>query len=227
LISGYPYHFIPLLVFYYCVSPILIPIGKRFPWILLGVISLYQLFLMNIRIPNSLGFEYPAWANMLAPPVIWGSLAKWAIYFPLGIVLSLHAKSISPVLERFRWFFGIGTVVLFGLFFVDKADIRSFPLAEYLVPLPFVFLLPLIRRDSIPLVQWFEKIGKRAYGLYLAHLLTIFIVLYLVEILIDGLFFYPLILVFCLFVLAVWIPMTLMGVFERSPTQVVYRYVFG
>ena len=148
-------------MFYYCVSPILIPIAKRYPWILIALIVLYQLLLLNLEPPNSLGFQYPELAGILAPPVIWRTLADWGIYFPLGTVLTLHENSVSAVLERFRWWFIIGTVVLFGLALSSRAGIRIFPFAEYLAPVAFAFLLPSIRRDSIPWVRWFEKIGKR------------------------------------------------------------------
>lgn len=48
LIVGYPYHFIPLLIFNYFLAPIFLLLGKRFGWILLLAIAIYQVTLINL-----------------------------------------------------------------------------------------------------------------------------------------------------------------------------------
>jgi peptidoglycan/LPS O-acetylase OafA/YrhL len=55
------------------------------------------------------------------------------------------------------------------------------PLAEVFAPLPLMLVLPLIQRKAIPLVSWFETLGKRSYGLYLTNLLVITLLVALVK----------------------------------------------
>jgi fucose 4-O-acetylase-like acetyltransferase len=227
LLVGYPFHFIPLLVFFYVLSPVLIIVGRRRGVLLLLLIGLYQWLLMVVREPGLLGFALPAWMDVLAPPVLFNTMADWGIYFPLGVVFGLHGGSLRPHLLRLRWLFVTATVGLFVLGMLNAFEIANAPWARYLAPLAFAFLAPTIDRHKIPLVRQFEKIGKRAYGLYLTHLIILYTVVHLMGQLAPGLFRYPLLYFPLLFIIGLMVPLLLMNRAASGRARKTYRYFFG
>ena len=227
LIAGYPYNFVPLLVFYYLISPFLVKTARRHPWILMAIIVLYVLFLINVTAPGILGFKLPTWARYLTPPVLRITLAVWGIFFPLGVIYSLYSDQILPFLRRSRWMLLIGTVVFYGFSVLHEASIVVFPLAALISPVFGVFLLPLIKRESIPIVRRFERVGKKAFGLYLVHFIVLDLLLFGVKNLVPGVLQNQLFLLPVLFSLALGIPLLVMNTIEKMPQRVAYRYVFG
>jgi peptidoglycan/LPS O-acetylase OafA/YrhL len=227
ILVGYPYNFVPLLVFYFVLSPLLVRLSKRYALPLVVGVAVYQLFLINIVIPQSLGFAFPNWMQALVPPVVSTTLSDWAIYFPLGIVYGLHAKTILPWLRRFRWAFVAASILFYALHMLHIASVVYAPLAGHLAPLALVGVLPLIKRDAIPLVQPLEWVGRMSYGLYLTHLIAVNCVLWLIEATVPQLLADQLLLQPLLFVLTLGIPLALMYAMSRLPVRAAYRYVFG
>lgn len=227
LIVGYPFNFVPLLIAFYLIAPFLVRVSKRYALIVIIFIGVYQLFLINLLNPGVLGFTFPGLANFLKIPVLSVTLSDWAIFFPLGIVYSLHMKRVIPYLRKFQWILIGLTGVFFALTVLNYSLILYFPLAKWIAPILFVALIPLIQRESIPLVRQFEKVGKRAYGLYLINLTVIDLTLYAMHAIIPGILGYPLILLPVVFIIALWVPLLLMSATERLPYHGAYRYVFG
>lgn len=222
LLVGYPFHFIPLLVFFYILSPLLAYCARRYALITLGVIALYQIFLGLARQPEVWGVALPSWTELFVPPIISGTFATWGIYFPLGLVLGLQGKHAKTVLQRYRWAL-VGTTALFYLL----AMWRVHPGFGSLYPLTGVLLAPIVRRDQIPWVTWFEEVGKRSYGVYLTHLLVISLGLIVVETFMPGLFAHPWLLSAGLFAAGLFLPLFVMQLTWRLPARATWRYVFG
>jgi peptidoglycan/LPS O-acetylase OafA/YrhL len=227
LVVGYPFHFIPLIAFYYVLSPLLVRLVRRFGFVLVAVIGLYQLILINVVFPGTLGFTFPAWMNYSAPPVLRTTLAEWAIYFPLGLVYSINAGSVLPWLQRARRATLAVTLAFFVASLLSVASVWSFPLAGFVCPLTAVLFSPTLRRDSIPMVRELEKIGRSAYGLYLTNLIVLELVLLGIHFLLPWLFSYQALLQPILFTVGLVGPLVLMKSVMHLPTRPVYRYVFG
>jgi len=227
LIVGYPYHFIPLLMFFYLFSPLLVIISKRYGLALLLLIGLYQLFSINVVYPGTLGITFPEWTKLLTPPVLRTTIADWAIYFPFGLVYGLHTKQMLPWMKRNAWWLLVITVVIFIIGMLDAFKVVTFPLARFLCPLTFILALPAITRDRIPFVRSFEKLGKRSYGLYLTHLIVLDLTLLLFKSIVAWVLGLPWLLIPLLFVLGLLVPMGIMELAARGPTRRVYRYLFG
>jgi hypothetical protein len=224
---GYPFHFVPLIAFYYLLSPFLVRFARRFGLTLIVVIGLYQLVLINVVFPGTLGVTFPDWMHSFAPPVLRTTLALWAIYFPLGLVYSINAKHMLPWLRRARWAFLIITVVIFVISLLNVFSVIHFPLASFICPATFVLFSTTIRRDSIPEVRTLERIGRKSYGLYLTNLLFMDLVLFGIHLFVPGLFNYPVLLPPILFALTMGVALTTMNGFTQLPTRTMYRYVFG
>ena len=228
LVTGFPYHFIPILAFYYAVSPFLVSLTKRFGYYLLAAIGLYQLMIINIVFPGALGFTSPGWMRTLVPPVIGYTMALWAIYFPLGLVYSINTRSLLPRLQKFRGLFLATTIVFFVLSALNTAKILDLRLAMFIAAVSFVLFIPVLKRNSIPKVRELEEVGKRSYGLYLTHLIILEFVFTGIVTFLPWLLNYQLLLQPVLFVLGLGIPLTVMNRLTKLPaTRLAYRYVFG
>jgi fucose 4-O-acetylase-like acetyltransferase len=227
LLVGYPFHFVPLLIFYYAISVPLARIAKSYGLLLIAALAVGQLWFIGVEYPGTLGFDLPGWAQQLSVPVLGGTLALWAIYFPLGMVYSLNSKSIQPWLERARWPLLAFTLIFFGLDVLHTANTLHMPLAVHLYPLSFVLLMMLVKRQEIPKVEAFEYLGKRSYGLYLTHLIVIDVVIWVLQGALPSLLTYPLLVVLPIFALALTSPLLMMAAVAATPTRNVHRYVFG
>jgi peptidoglycan/LPS O-acetylase OafA/YrhL len=230
LLVGFPYHFVPLLLFYYIISPLLVIVGKRFGWLLLLGIGLYQLFLMAAVKPmEAFGIHnLPGWTWYLTPPVLRTTMADWAIYFPMGLIFSMHNAALKPQLQRWMWASLTAVALFFLLGIFNAFGIVAAPWARFLAPVPLMFLLPIINRNSIPAVSRFEQVGRRSYGIYLIHFIVLDWVLFAIHRLWPGLFGYPILIYPMLFVVALFVPLLVMEwVAKRPSTRKLYRYVFG
>jgi peptidoglycan/LPS O-acetylase OafA/YrhL len=227
LIVGYPFNFVPLLIFFYLLSPVLVAGGQRLSWLLLVGIGLYQIILLNLIYPGILGFQFPSWMHILEMPVLRTTIAIWGIYFPLGVVYSLYANRLMPILFKWRWFFLCGAVALFVLNIVRYGSAQQPPIEGYLAPLFMSLLLPSIKRDQIPQAQRLELVGKRSYGLYLMHFNIINIVLFGLSIVFPTLLGFRALLLPLLFIIGLSVPLVLMNNLARHSRVGSYRYVFG
>ena len=192
LVVGYPFHFIPILLFYYVCSPILVHLTPRFGYVLLAVISLYQLLLIGLVFPATFGLSVPDWMEVFVPPVLGQTMALWGIYFPLGLVYSLKSREILPWLQTLKIVLLVATSGFFALHILHELSILRFPLASFMCPLAFLLLAPTLKRDSIPMVRQLEKVARRSYGLYLTHLIVLDATVFSFQVLVPGLLSYQL-----------------------------------
>lgn len=227
LVVGYPFNFVPLLIFYYVISPLLIRAIRYLGWIIIGLIGIYQLILLNIISPGILGFSFPAWMAILAPPILSATLAEWAIFFPLGLIYVKRIASLTGFIEKTRWVWLGLTLILYAIALLDVLEMISLPLARYFAPVTFILLTSIFKRNAIPFVKQLEILGKKAYGLYLMNLILLDFILYLIESFIPGIFAFYLLLIPLMFILALTIPLWIIHSFERFHQPILQRYIFG
>jgi peptidoglycan/LPS O-acetylase OafA/YrhL len=228
LLTGYPYNFVPLLVFFYLLSPLIVWVARRWPWLVAMGFGLYQLFLIVVLQQEALGLALPGWLMYLTPPIVRITFAVWGIFFPLGILYGLYSRAFVAVLQKV-WPVLLGiTLIFYVVAVLDLTGIVSFPLAEVFLPAAGILLIPLIRRDTIPFAPFLERTGKRSYGLYLTNLTIINLVLFSLRVIFPGLLNIHLLVVPLLFCAALFIPSAIMHATERIPAgRMAFRYVFG
>lgn len=228
LLTGYPFNFVPLLVFFYLIAPLIIWLAKRQPWLVVAVFGLYQIFVIIVLQQKALGLELPGWMMSLTPPVLRITFAVWGIFFPLGILYSMYSRGLNPVLHKSWILLAVLVAISYVLAVLDLLSVVRFPLAEVFLPLPGILLIPLIRRDAIPYAPVLERLGKRAYGLYLINLTMIYLVLFILRAIFPPILNFHWLVVPILFCAALFIPTAVMNATERLPAgRAVYRYVFG
>ena len=204
LIVGFPYQFVPLIVLFYALSPILIKIGRKYPKSLIILIAGYQLFLLIILEPSLIGRpSLLVQLNVFVPPVFGTTMAEWGVFFPLGMVLSMHNQAIKPFLQKYRSVFIGITLLLFAFMLLYLTDIISSNWPRYLAPVVFVFVLSAINRNSILGVRYLERVGKHSYSVYLMHLIILELLLIAIETFFPNLLAYPLLLFPILFIVGV------------------------
>lgn len=227
LLVGYPFSFVPILVFFYMLGPLLVPAVRRHPWLVLVAVLGYQLFLINVTSPGALGVVFPSWTWWLSPPVLRNTLAKWAIYFPFGVVYGLHGKAILDPLRRIWLPLAASGIVLNGLRvagLIQGWDARALEMA---CPIPLILLCIVIKRERIPLASRLEQYGSKSYGLYLTNLIVISLLLAGIQVAAPWLLPHLIVVIPVLFLVTLNLPFWVMTLAERSPARLIQRYVFG
>ena len=227
LLVGYPFEYVPLAVFCYLLAPFIIRAGEKHPGRLIAAVAAYQLFAVCAIKPGLLGFDMPQWARLLTIPGLRTTIALWAVFFPLGVVYSLHSASLTPALRRVGWLLVVGAAVCYGTAVIGSLGAFDPAVPSLLAPVFGVLLLPLIRRETIPAVEVLESIGRRAYGLYLTNLVFLSLALLGIGVGLPWLFSQLLVLVPLIFVLTTLALQALIGAMERTPVPAFRRYVFG
>jgi hypothetical protein len=77
---------------------------------------------------------FPKAGQLLVVPVLTDTMADWGIYFPLGLVFSLHMGQIRPYLQRFKWIAAVMTLLLFILALLDANGMINLAIARFLCP---------------------------------------------------------------------------------------------
>jgi peptidoglycan/LPS O-acetylase OafA/YrhL len=227
LLVGYPFNFVPILIFFYLLGPWLVLAVRRRPWLVLAAVFGYQLFLVNVHSPGALGMVFPAWTWWLSPPILRSTLAKWAIYFPLGVVYGLHGKAILEPLRRLWLPLAATGIVLFGLrvaAIIQGWDARALAVVS---PIPFILLCIVVKRERIPLAGRLEQYGRKSYGLYLTNLIVLSLLLAGIQVAIPWLLPHLIVVIPVLFFVTLNVPFWVMTLVERQPTRLIQRFVFG
>lgn len=227
IIVGYPFNFVPILVFFIILAPLLAWILKRYSILILIVIILYQLLLVNLRLPGIIGFSFPSWVALLSPPVLGLSLALWGIFYPLGMIYIQFSEKYKRGLNSFVLIIGIASFIAYCLAAINEMGLAKFSLAEWVFPIITLFLLPFIERKKIPFLSFFENLGKRSYGIYLMNLTIIMLLVQATANYFHSIFRIETIFVVIMAALTIFITTKLMGWIERKLSRKIYYFLFG
>lgn len=226
LLVGYPFNFVPILIFFYLISPFLQKIKGPFIAALLFFFLLYQIFLILLNDPDFTGL-LPESLHIFAIPVVREPLRTWALYFPMGFYVKHLLSLISVTKQYFRTVLIVLTLLILGVNLVSILGHIGSPWIKYLLPIPFVLLSIYWQREKIPFYKFFERLGKRSYGIYLINLIFLdVLVLLLIPVLktVPG---FALIYFIILFMVTVSLPVFMMERFEKLVSKKIYRFIFG
>ena len=85
----------------------------------------------------------------------------------------------------------------------------------------------MIERKKIPILSFFENLGKRSYGLYFMNLIIINLLIFFTAKLIPVLYFSETLVVGILVFITIILSLLSMQWVERGPGKKIYRYIFG
>lgn len=228
LIVGYPNNFVPLLFFFTLLAPLLIWISRRAAWLVFLFFVSYQAFLVVLLRPDLFGEIIPEWAGIFALPIIRLPIALWGTFYPLGIIYGLNSEMFKKLVSKVSVIVLLMTIIMFGLAVSTQLGFTSFPIIEIIVPLFGLLGLLVINRNQIPTARFFERLGKRSYGLYLINLIVINIqYILLITIGLQQILSYQIFLVLVIGAITLILPLLIMESVEKKAGRVFYRVLFG
>ena len=232
-----PYFFIPVLIQFYLLSPLLIPLAKRRWRLLLVIAAFIHLSLFSLRYLQVLGIEIPGQEQILSLTPRWLFFAE-PLWFPLGLIAGLHLNSFGPLLARFRSSLpilmivsGLLTIVEYHLIDHGNGDVWLGPVFAGIARFPYaitvIFSVLAFKDVSIPFSRQLSNLSTKSLGIYMANLPFIYVVASLMYHLTPWLLgVYPLYLII-LFIVGTAGPLVLMQSVRLSPVRMGYRYLFG
>ncbi len=229
-------YFVPLLIQFYLISPLLVPLARKNWRLFLGITAAVQLMItllpylvfLNLDIPNKQAIAYfvPKW--FFVARIFW---------FSAGIVVGFHLEQFKAVFHRLRW---VGLIVVlvsiplgmleWELFFRLSGETwlaNRETIIDIIYALAIITLVLGFQQTRVPLERGFEKLGKNSYGIYLTHFLFIEYsakVIYRVS---PGLLDYQILLQPLWIIIGLALPVAMMFLLDRSPARRWYAYVFG
>lgn len=234
--SNPAFYYVPLLIQYYLLAPIIVRLART-QWLpLLLVTGVLQLVLHIGQYPSLLGIE-PPWLQTLN-----SLLPKWLFtyrlfWFCLGVVANLHLAALKRGLERFKWLALGGATALFVLGFIEfevlgwLAQAPALPMRETVVDAFYAlaFILAYLAFGEVrwPQSEALTSLGTKSYGIYLAHSPVMELVSRVLYHVAPWLLGYPLILIPLLVFIGLGVPLFLMRLILQSPARRWYVYLFG
>jgi len=230
------YYFIPVLIQFYLISPLLI-LWARASWksmlLTMGLIQLvislsqYSLFLGNISgFWNDLVYFTPKW--LFISRILW---------FPLGIILANKPVEFKRAFYPIRWWLlGIAIVLIpLGMveweYFVRASGEQWLSTRETLLDniygLCLIFGILAFEKGKFPLFDSFSKLGTKSFGIYLTHVLVIEYIARIIyrfwpSILANQTILQPL-----LIITGLGLPLLLMWIVNHTPLRRFSTYLFG
>lgn len=231
------YYYIPLLIQFYILSPIIVRLAKRYASQILVVGALLELGRDTIYYLDALGLQIPGLALMksLTPPWLLPTLLFW---FILGATAGIHRETFSRFLSRYKFGFLSSLVVLLPLTLVEYQIIWRASGKEWLGPYfggytrflyALVFLLSFLACDSLklPFSKWLSELGSRSLGIYLAHGPVMYLVATVLYKVTPWMLGMQLLYQGVLIAFSLAIPLGVMEMFSRTRLRIAYHYIFG
>ena len=228
--------YVPLLCYFYLLSPFLVPLAKARPRLFLSSMALIQLGAMGLRYLQSFAGEIPGLDLMLRLTPEW-SVTRWIFFFSLGIFACLHTRELKQWLAPRRWALlaAAGTLYLLNLVESERIlrltqatwfaglDTLSFNLCAVACLLCFLAF----EQARIPYSQRLSRLGMRSFGIYILHALIIEIASRGIRVVLPLFLAHPLLFTALLVVFGLGGSLLLMEAVARSPARKAYRYFFG
>lgn len=231
------YYYIPLIIQYYLLSPILIPLAKDRWKLLLIFAALIQFGLESLRLFSLLEVNLSVIDSLIRITPIW-FFPGHLFYFSIGLVAGMHVQDFSQWLSRSRWILLISSVVLFALSVAEYEYLSNLLQDLWLVPkysglfrdlFAVTFTLSILAFDYMP-VPYPEKIsqlGGKSLGIYFANAPLLAMTIWLINKVEPRIFGYPLLFQVILISVGLGGSLLLMAVLKKSRARKTYPYIFG
>jgi fucose 4-O-acetylase-like acetyltransferase len=235
-IGGSPFFFVPLLIVFYAISPVIAPISKNHWKWLIFLALLLQLAAIGrayLRLAEVQNIATQVMAFLLANQV-----AEFLFFYALGMTCGFKLSELKQGLFKFRWYLLIGTLIFAVLAVVEAEWIfqqfdntvwrsSTLSLPTFLFSTCFIFCFLAFDHVEIPLSDFFYNLGVSTLAIYLIHKSILLVLPKLVYHLIPFVMAYQIVFQPLLIALAVGIPIALLQLTKRSPLSKYYRILFG
>jgi peptidoglycan/LPS O-acetylase OafA/YrhL len=231
-----PYHWIPLLIQFYLLSPFIVTLAKRNWKLLLLAIAIIGWSVSFLAYLAAFG-NAPAQELQESLPN-WFFLFNLPFWFPLGAVVGLHLMLFKPWLVRYRWHLLVATIVMAILVIVEYSVVDQLSGPAWLGPgfsgftkLPYSLFLILsylgFEKSRMPLADEVSQVGTKSLGIYLGNIPSVYVAAVLMYRLTPMILGYQLLYLAILTLVGLGTPLLLMEAVRRSPMRHRYRVLFG
>jgi peptidoglycan/LPS O-acetylase OafA/YrhL len=226
------YYYVPMLIQFLLLSPLFVYWARLHPVSLVAVTAILQLLIQVQYYPSLLGLDNDSV----------GFVPKWLflariLWFPLGIVVCLHIKSVQQWLIQHKRGLLISAVALYLFAVLEWELIESVSgqaalqhqetLLDTLFALAVIFAFLGYYQTRLPYAHILDDLGSKSFGIYLIHTMVMTYVARMVAIKLPGLLAYQLLFFALMFAVGLGAPLLLMAVVNRSPLRPYYKYIFG
>lgn len=230
-----PYYYVPLIVYFYLLSPFLIYLAKKYPAVLLAGAAFLQIGSALIRYLSFLNSS-PTLDFLIKITPDW-SIPRWVLFFSLGLVVGFNMEKVKIWLAGARKWLGWVTILAAIAAFVEPELIyrllhyewRSvpFPLTHQVYSILAIFLLLTWEVEKTRLAKPLSYLGGRTYGIYLTHHKVMEIVGRLFYHFAPGFLAYQVPLVIIFLVAGLGIPLGMMRLLMMTPARRFSKFIFG
>jgi peptidoglycan/LPS O-acetylase OafA/YrhL len=229
-------YFVPLLMQFYLLSPLLVRWARQNWKMLLFVTAILQLFVQLLYYPELLGLNSPLFEMLSRLTPKWFFLSR-VFWFPLGIICGFHPMELRKTFVPFR----AVLVVVTGLLIpIGMAEWEIFyrhagqewlshmdTLLDSVFTITFILSLLTLEEGSLPWLRQTGQLGSKSYGIYLTHAIFIQYTARLIYHFAPNLLAFPLLLQPIFISVGFGAPLMLMALVDRSPFRQYYRYLYG
>ncbi|MBK8900846.1 MAG: acyltransferase family protein [Anaerolineaceae bacterium] len=231
-----PYFFIPVLVQFYLIAPLIVSWAKARWKLLLFVTGFLQISLVILSLFRELGITVPGQQFILGIPR-W-IFIMWPFWFPFGVVTGIHLEKVSKPLVRVRWLLLGALLLLPFLSTLEYQAIANYTeqvwlgptfggVARTLYALAFILCFIAFDRIPVPFFKELTQLGTKSLGIYMGNIPAIYVVAVLIYHLIPWILDNQLIYQTVLIAAGLGGPLLLMTIVRKSMLRPLYRYMFG
>jgi surface polysaccharide O-acyltransferase-like enzyme len=225
-----PFYYVVLLVQLYLLSPLLVPLMRRFWKLALVGAALIQIpgVVINHLLQIDANTPMPALARLLFE---W-DVPTFIFWFLLGITVGINLTAFKAFLERNRAWLLPAAIIAAGLGMWEWEWLRQVSGREWLSPQEMFFsrlfaLFAILGYFSLPdlekrLPAWLATVGAKSFGIYLIHSLVLEIIARVTYHVAPALFGYPIFFLVLLTAAGLLLPFGMILILERSTAK---RYV--
>jgi peptidoglycan/LPS O-acetylase OafA/YrhL len=233
-----PYHFIPILIQFYLISPLLVPMARNRWKLLLIVAAVLHLSIHTLRYLSGLDVILPGQELILSLTPRWFFLGQQPFWFPFGLVFGLHLQQHSQQLARMKWQLLAATIISAILM------VAEYQIGDYLNGLTwvgpsfsgltknfyiffFILLILAINESSFPRSKDISNLGAKSLGIYMGNIPAIYVTAVLMYHFTPWALGSQLLYQTILAIAGLGGPLLLMWLVRQTPLRAGYRYLFG
>ncbi len=230
------FYYVPLLIQFYLLAPLLIVWAKAHPWLLLAGSLLLQSLIVLSYTPSLWRWEIGT-AGDYADFVPKWFFAVRIFWFSLGIVTGFHLAKVKGFAVRYRHALLALLAALFVVGVVEWQGIQRAtgdPLLghrETFVDMFYALALLLcfigFEKAAIPWSRTLRRLGERSFGIYIVHSPVMEYTARLTYRFAPALLQQPLVFVPLIIAAGLAVPLVMMETVNRSPARPYYKWLFG
>lgn len=230
------YYFVPLLIQFTILAPLLVNWARTRSRDLLVVAALMQLSVAALSYLN-IFWPVPYIGHILTINRTWSVFPTWAFFFPLGMVVYFHQARFLKTITQNRLTLLAATVAL-GALCVAESEVFLLPrgvnwrdsaltIPTVLYALCMIGTLLAFDFTRSAAAEPFFFLSNKTFTIYLIHPAVITLAVRLVNTWLHPILTFPYLFVLILIAVGLGVPVLIITLARKMVSASVYKYVFG